>query len=89
VEIGARLVGDAGQRLEDIAAQVRQVIERLAEAQADSLVAALARPFEPVQPPAQLLTESAAAADSLRAQAARMARAVSVFRLDAGASVRG
>ena len=89
VEIGVRLVDDAGQRLEDIVAQVRQVLEQLAEAQADGVVSALARPFEPVQPPAQLLTESAAAADSLRAQAARMARAVSVFRLEAGASPSG
>lgn len=86
VEVGVRLVDAAGQRLEDIVAQVRQVLEHLAEAQADGVVSALARPFEPAQAPAQLLRESAAAADNLRAQAARMARAVSVFKLDAGAS---
>ena len=97
VEQGARLVGDAGATMTDIVQQAQRVAGLIAEistataeqtdgiAQVGEAVAHLDRS---TQQNAALVEQSAAAAQTLKQQAAQLAQAVSVFRLglDAGAS---
>ena len=92
VEAGSRLVDDAGRSMQDIVAQVRRVTELIAEISAASvqqtsgisLVSeAVTRIDQTTQQNAALVEESAAAAESLRHQAAALAQTVSVFQIDA------
>ncbi|MDD3017160.1 MAG: methyl-accepting chemotaxis protein [Comamonas sp.] len=97
VEQGARLVGDAGSTMTDIVQQAQRVAGLIAEistataeqtdgiAQVGEAVAHLDRS---TQQNAALVEESAAAAQTLKQQAAQLAETVSVFRLgfDAAAS---
>ena len=97
VEQGARLVEDAGATMTDIVEQAQRVASLIAEistataeqtdgiAQVGEAVAHLDRS---TQQNAALVEQSAAAAQTLKQQAAQLAQAVSVFRLgfDAAAS---
>jgi methyl-accepting chemotaxis protein len=90
VEQGARLVGDAGSTMTDIVQQAQRVAGLIAEistataeqtdgiAQVGEAVAHLDRS---TQQNAALVEESAAAAQTLKQQAAQLAETVSVFRL--------
>jgi methyl-accepting chemotaxis protein len=96
VRSGAALVARAGASMQDIVASVNQVSLIIGEithaaseqssgiGQVNSVVANL---DEMTQQNAALVEESAAAALSLKEQAARLAEVVQVFRLEAGASV--
>ena len=90
VETGSRLVGDAGRTMDDIVAQVRGVTSLISEisnstqeqtegiSQVSSAVTIL---DQTTQQNAALVEESAAAAESLKMQAAELVKAVSVFNL--------
>ena len=91
VATGGQLVGDAGRTMTEIVAQVRRVNDMLSEissateeqtigiGQVNNAVLQL---DQVTQQNAALVEESAAAAESLKQQAARLVSAVSVFRLD-------
>jgi methyl-accepting chemotaxis protein len=90
VEAGSRQVNDAGQSMGAIVAQIRNVsqfIEEISRATAEqtsgiSQVGDAVQQLDQVtQQNAALVEESAAAAESLRHQAARMAEVVGVFKL--------
>jgi methyl-accepting chemotaxis protein len=90
VETGSELVGNAGRTMSDIVTQVRRVNEMLSEiSQATSeqttgigqVNDAVSQLDLVTQQNAALVEESAAAAESLRQQAARLVSAVGVFRL--------
>jgi methyl-accepting chemotaxis protein-1 (serine sensor receptor) len=90
VEVGARQVNDAGQQMASIVAQIRHVsqfIEDISQATAEQTSGisqvgdAVTQLDQVTQQNAALVEESAAAAESLRHQAARMAEVVSVFKL--------
>ncbi|WP_042421729.1 methyl-accepting chemotaxis protein, partial [Comamonas granuli] len=90
VEQGARLVGDAGATMTDIVTEAQRVAGLIAEistataeqtegiAQVGDAVAHLDRA---TQQNAAMVEQSAAAAQTLKQQAAELAEAVSVFRL--------
>jgi methyl-accepting chemotaxis protein len=90
VEAGSRLVGDAGTTMTDIVASVRRVSDVIAEisqaaseqteglGQSNSAISQL---DTMTQQNAALVEESAAAAESMREQSARLSQAVSTFRL--------
>ena len=92
VDTGTRLVADARTSMDDIVAQVQRVSTLINEigtataeqtegiAQVNSAVSHL---DQATQQNAALVEESAAAAESLKVQAARLAQTVSVFRLAA------
>ncbi|MBI5716766.1 MAG: HAMP domain-containing protein [Burkholderiales bacterium] len=91
VEAGARLVGDAGTTMSDIVAQVRRVADLIGEIDAATkeqtqgigqVSHAVSQLDQVTQQNAALVEESAAAADSLRQQAARLADVVSVFKVE-------
>ena len=93
VEQGERQVAHAGQAMDAIVAQIRNVsqfIDQISRATVEqtagiSQVSDAVNQLDQVtQQNAALVEESAAAAESLRAQAARMAGAVSVFKLARG-----
>ena len=90
VAAGSQLVGDAGRTMGDIVAQVRRVNDMLSEisgatAQQTTGISqindAVLQLDQVTQQNAALVEESAAAAESLKQQAARLVSAVSVFRL--------
>jgi len=90
VESGARLVGDARAAMDDIVGQVRRVTDLISEIGAatgeqsegiDQVNTAIVQLDHTTQQNAALVEESAAAAESLRTQAARLAQAVGFFRL--------
>ncbi|HKW84705.1 MAG TPA: methyl-accepting chemotaxis protein [Burkholderiaceae bacterium] len=90
VATGSQLVGDAGRTMGDIVAQVRRVNDMLLEistATAEQTTGigqindAVLQLDQVTQQNAALVEESAAAAESLKQQAARLVGAVSVFRL--------
>jgi methyl-accepting chemotaxis protein len=96
VEAGARLVGDAGRTMDDIVAQVRRVHDLIAEIGAATqeqtsgigqVNQAVTQLDQATQQNAALVEESAAAADSLRGQAARLVQAVSAFKLERAAGL--
>ena len=90
VESGSRLVNDAGQSMDDIVRQVQRVSDLIGEissatieqtsgiGQVGNSVNELDRT---TQQNAALVEESAAAAESLKQQASRLAEVVSVFKL--------
>ncbi len=91
VENGTRLVGDAGQTMDSIVAQVQSVsalIARISGATAEQTQGivqvgqAVTQLDRSTQQNAALVEQSAAAADSLRQQAQRLAETVRVFKLD-------
>jgi methyl-accepting chemotaxis protein len=90
VEAGSALAANAGKTMGDIVSQVKRVTDLIAEISAasaeqsqgiDQVGDAVAQLDQVTQQNAALVEESAAAAESLKHQAARMTEAVSVFRL--------
>ncbi|HKX43681.1 MAG TPA: methyl-accepting chemotaxis protein, partial [Burkholderiaceae bacterium] len=90
VATGSQLVGDAGRTMGDIVAQVRRVNDMLVEISSATeqqttgigqINDAVVQLDQVTQQNAALVEESAAAAESLKQQAARLVGAVSVFRL--------
>jgi len=96
VDSGARLVEDAGSAMNELVAQVQRVeglmgeMSRASQEQVQGLGQvgqAVAQLDDVTQRNAGLVEQSAAAADSLKAQAQRLTEVVSVFRLaDAAAA---
>ena len=94
VETGSRQVAQAGETMGAIVSSVRQVADLIAEIHAASseqrdgigqVNQAVSQLDQMTQQNAALVEESAAAAASLSDQAQRLSRAISVFKLDAGA----
>ncbi len=90
VQAGSRLVDDAGRNMENIVAQVKRVTDMISEISAASVEQsqgisqvgdAVQQLDQVTQQNAALVEESAAAADSLKSQAARLAEIVSVFKV--------
>ena len=90
VEAGARLVDDAGKSMDDIVGQVRRVSDLIAEISSASIEQtqgmgmvseAVSQLDQVTQQNATLVEESAAAADGLKQQAARLTEVVGVFKL--------
>jgi aerotaxis receptor len=89
VESGARIVDDAGRTMEDIVSQVKRVSDLIAEISASTqdqskgigqVGDAVGHLDQITQQNAALVEQSAAASESLKQQAARLAEAVGVFR---------
>ncbi|WP_397534255.1 methyl-accepting chemotaxis protein [Roseateles sp.] len=98
VEVGARLVQEAGTSMTDIVSSVQRVADIIGEIsvasaeQSDGIgqvSQSVAQLDQMTQQNAALVEESAAAAESLREQAHRLVSAVSVFRTSASASLAG
>jgi methyl-accepting chemotaxis protein len=90
VETGSKLVDDAGQSMNDIVQQVKRVTDLIAEissasveqTQGISQVGDAVQQLDQVtQMNAALVEESAAAADSLKQQAHKMAEVVGIFKI--------
>ena len=90
VEAGSRLVGDAGATMNDIVTQVRRVADLIGEISSSTLEqtagigqvsGAVTQLDQATQQNAALVEESAAAAESLKAQALRLTAVVGTFRL--------
>ncbi len=95
VESGSRLVADAGSTMGEIVASVQRVSDIIAEISAATgeqsqgiaqVGSAVGQLDQATQQNAALVEESAAAADSLKEQAARLAGVVAAFHLEAGPS---
>jgi len=93
VEMGARLVQDAGSTMDEIVASVGKVTDIIGEIRAStveqsegigSVNGAVGQLDQMTQQNAALVEESAAAAESLREQASKLAGLVSGFKLQAG-----
>jgi methyl-accepting chemotaxis protein len=91
VEVGSRLVGDAGTQMGEIVASVRRVSDIIGEithatAEQSSGIGqvneAVTQLDQMTQQNAALVEQSAAAAESLREQAQRLAQVVGAFRID-------
>jgi methyl-accepting chemotaxis protein len=90
VESGSRLVDEAGQSMNNIVAQVKRVNDLIGEISAASMEQstgigqigdAVTQLDQVTQQNAALVEESAAAAESLKHQAAQLAQTVSVFKV--------
>ncbi|HYP32621.1 MAG TPA: methyl-accepting chemotaxis protein, partial [Burkholderiaceae bacterium] len=90
VESGSRLVNDAGTTMTEIVASVQRVTDIIGEISAASteqsqgiveVKGAIGEVDQMTQQNAALVEQSAAAAESLKDQAARLAQVVSTFRL--------
>ena len=97
VEAGSRLVADAGQTMSEIVGSVQRVSDIIGEItaaageQSDGIAqvnTAVNQLDQMTQQNAALVEESAAAAESLKDQAMRLAQVIQVFRLNGGGSVR-
>ncbi|MBA2722796.1 MAG: Tar ligand binding domain-containing protein [Methylibium sp.] len=95
VETGSKLVDDAGKSMQDIVSQVKRVNDLIAEISSASIEQtqgisqvgdAVNQLDQVTQQNAALVEESAAAADSLKQQAANLAEVVAVFKLGKGDS---
>src|SRR6185369_8931660 len=93
VEAGSRLVADAGQTMNEIVGSVQRVSDIIGEITAASaeqsdgigqINTAVTQLDQMTQQNAALVEESAAAAESLKDQANKLAQVVSVFRLAGG-----
>lgn len=93
VQSGTQLVGEAGRSMGEIVIQVRRVSDLIAEISASSaeqstgmgqIGHAVTQLDQVTQQNAALVEQSAAAAESLKHQAAGLAQAVSVFKLGNG-----
>ncbi|NOJ99503.1 methyl-accepting chemotaxis protein, partial [Corallococcus coralloides] len=91
VDSGSQQVGQAGRSMEEIVASVRRVSDLIGEITASSteqrdgigqVNQAVANLDQMTQQNAALVEESAAAAQSLREQAARLSQVVQQFHLD-------
>ena len=91
VEAGSRLVNDAGSTMEDIVVQVRKVADLISEISSATVEqtsgigqvsTAVTQLDEVTQQNAALVEQSAAAADSLNQQAAKLVEAVKIFKLN-------
>ncbi len=90
IEAGTRQVGDAGAVMTDIVAQVKRVAELISDISTatteqtmgiSQVSDAVSQLDQVTQQNAALVEQSAAAADSLSSQSARLVEAVSVFKL--------
>ena len=90
VQAGSKLVDDAGRSMTDIVGQVRRVTDLIAEISAASVEQtqgiaqvgdAIGQLDQATQQNAALVEQSAAAAESLKQQAARLTEVVGVFKL--------
>jgi len=95
VDAGAKLVDHAGATMEEIVASVRNVTDIMGEitsasqeqtAGIEQINVAISQMDQVTQQNASLVEEAAAAAESMQEQAAKLARVVAVFRLDAAAA---
>jgi methyl-accepting chemotaxis protein len=93
VDSGTRQVAEAGQAMSDLVGQVQRVNDLISEISAatheqtsgiSQVSDAVSQLDQVTQQNAALVEESAAAAGSLKLQAAQMAQVVSVFKIDAG-----
>ncbi len=93
VEVGARQVNEAGDSMSAIVSEVQRVSQLISELSAASseqsmgisqVGEAVMQLDQVTQQNSALVEESAAAADSLKQQAARLTEVVSVFKLTAG-----
>jgi len=93
VRSGSILVVDAGQTMREIVQQVRRVSELIAEinaasssqaAEIEQLQVAIGELQRMTQQNAALVEQSAASSESMKRLAVSLARAVSLFRFDAG-----
>ncbi len=91
VESGSKLVADAGRTMEEIVSSVQRVTDIIGEITAASseqsdgigqINGSVSQLDQMTQQNAALVEQSAAAAESLKDQTARLSQAVSVFRLD-------
>ena len=91
VDAGGKLVDEAGKTMEEIVSSVKRVTDIMSEIAAASMEQstgieqvnqAVGQMDEVTQQNAALVEEAAAAAESLQDQAAKLAEAVSVFKLD-------
>ncbi|MBS7350133.1 MAG: HAMP domain-containing protein, partial [Comamonas sp.] len=98
VDIGTQQVHEAGQSMEDIVTGVRRVTDLIGEitAAAAEQSQGIAEVNQSVgnldqmtQQNAALVEQSSAAASAMHEQAQRLAQAIAVFKLSAGASQRG
>ncbi len=94
VETGGKLVDEAGKTMDEIVGSVKRVTDIMSEIAAASqeqsmgieqVNQAITQMDDVTQQNAALVEEAAAAAESLQDQAAKLAEAVSVFHLEAGA----
>ncbi|MFP5505483.1 MAG: methyl-accepting chemotaxis protein [Gammaproteobacteria bacterium] len=94
VDNGGKLVDEAGKTMDEIVGSVKRVTDIMSEIAAASqeqsmgieqVNQAITQMDDVTQQNAALVEEAAAAAESLQDQAAKLAEAVSVFRLEAGA----
>ena len=97
VEVGTRLVDDAGKTMEEIVNAVKRVTDIMSEIRAASdeqskgieqVNQAITQMDEVTQQNAALVEEAAAAAESLEEEAQNLTRSVSVFRLNEGQQIR-
>jgi methyl-accepting chemotaxis protein len=95
VEAGSKLVNDAGATMQEIVASVERVNGIMAEITAASqeqtagieqINESIAQMDQVTQQNAALVEETSAASESMQEQAARLAEAIAVFRLDAAAA---
>jgi methyl-accepting chemotaxis protein len=95
VEAGSKLVNDAGATMQEIVASVDRVTGIMAEITAASqeqtagieqINESIAQMDQVTQQNAALVEETSAASEAMQEQAAKLAQAVAVFRLDAAAA---
>ena len=98
VDAGGKLVGQAGQTMDEVVASITRVtgiMGEIADASAEQTLgieqinAAITQMDEVTQQNAALVEEAAGAAAALEAQAAALARVVGAFTLDAGPGAPG
>ncbi|NEX61568.1 methyl-accepting chemotaxis protein [Noviherbaspirillum galbum] len=91
VEAGSKLVNDAGTTMQEIVESVRRVTDIMAEISAASaeqtsgieqINQAVTQMDQVTQQNAALVEEAAAASEAMQDQAAKLAQAVSIFRVD-------
>jgi septal ring factor EnvC (AmiA/AmiB activator) len=91
VDVGSKLVDEAGKTMDEIVTSVKHVADIMSEITAASqeqssgigeVNQAIAQMDEMTQQNAALVEQAAAAAESMQEQAAMLAQAVSVFKLD-------
>ncbi|MFZ6775517.1 methyl-accepting chemotaxis protein [Undibacterium sp. Ji83W] len=92
VEVGSRLVDDAGKTMDEIVVSIKSVADIMAEITAASaeqrdginqVSMAIGKMDEATQQNAALVEQAAAAASSMRDQANNLNNAVSIFKIDA------
>jgi len=98
VEVGTKLVDEAGKTMEEIVNAVKRVTDIMSEISAASLEQssgieqvnqAITQMDEVTQQNAALVEEAAAAAESMEEQAQTLAQAVSIFKLDDSSGSHG